>query len=198
MKPLFKNLIYFAIIGAAVFFFFRTKSKNQLHENGAAEFMTNIKAGVKNQAGFANFYSFDGYNMEELKAKEVIDVTSNKTMLLKDVLMKENLFINFWFKGCHGCEAEMPDVEQFYTKDKQQIQFAILSNDSPEAVRKYVAQNNFTLPFYVFKDGDFPSGINIFPTSHLIVKNKTAFEYAGMGYYVSPIFGNYVDSLLAK
>ena len=54
------------------------------------------------------------------------------------------------------------------------------------------------MPFYVFKDDTFPVGIKIFPTSHLIINNKTQFIYAGVGYFDNDGFNQYIDSVLVK
>ena len=87
---------------------------------------------------------------------------------------------------------------QFYEKYNNKIQFVIISNDEPETVQKYIKKNEFTMPFYVFKNDTFPVGIKIFPTSHLKINNKTQFIYAGVGYFDNDGFNQYIDSVLVK
>ncbi len=164
------------------------------------KFMANIKSGKK---------SFDAddwmsrnnvmpYNMNDLNKSIIIDVQSGKEYLAKDVLNSSNTFINFWFKGCGGCEVEMPEIQQFYEKYNDKIKFLILSNDSLETVRRYIKKEGFSLPFYVFKNGGFPGYVDIFPTNHLIINNKTAFLYGGIGYFDNQDFYAYVDSVLVR
>jgi len=168
--------------------------------NGEKLFLNNIKAGTKNQAlGFNDgMVKFEGYNFESFNDKRVINITNNKTNSLREVLNRPNVFINFWYKGCGGCELEMPEIQKFYEKYNNKIQFVIISNDEPENVQKYIKKNEFTMPFYVFKNDTFPVGIKIFPTSHLIINNKTQFIYAGVGYFDNDGFNQYIDSVLVK
>jgi thiol-disulfide isomerase/thioredoxin len=164
------------------------------------KFISNIKSG-KNSFDADNWMSRNNvmpYNMNDLNKSIIIDVKSGKEYLAKNLLNASNVFINFWFKGCHGCEIEMPEIQHFYEKYNDKIQFLILSNDSLEIVRKYIKKQDFTLPFYVFKNGGFAGHVNVFPTNHFITNNKTAFLYAGIGYFDNKNFYAYVDSVLAK
>ncbi len=137
------------------------------------------------------------YNYVEFLNKNAKNVETGKLSKLSDIAKNQNLFINFWFKGCGGCEKEMPDIETLYKSYKDKIQFIVVSNDSIEVVRKYVKKNNFTLPFYVLEDRLFPSNISVFPTTHLVIKNKTIFTYPNMGYYDSSEFYTFIDNALA-
>jgi thiol-disulfide isomerase/thioredoxin len=196
LKLIIKVLILLSFVVCYYYYFL----KQLAIKNGEKIFLNNIKSGNKNQIlDFQNGkVPFDHYNFEALKNKKVIDIVNNKTLLLSDLLNKPNLYINFWFKGCKGCELEMPEIQKFYDKYKKKIGFAIISNDKPETVKKFKKKNEFSLPFYVFKDDTFPFGINTFPTSHLIINNKTQFLYAGVGHFDNDDFNKYIDSLLVK
>ncbi len=164
------------------------------------KFITNIKSGKKSFDA-DNWMSPNNvmpYNMNDLNKSIVIDVQSGQEYLAKDLLNSSNVFINFWFKNCGGCEVEMPEIQHFHEKYNDKIQFLLLSNDSLETVRRYIKKEGFTLPFYVFKNGGFPGHVDVFPTNHLIINNKTSFLYGGIGYFDNKDFYAYVDSVLVK
>lgn len=52
--------------------------------------------------------------------------------------------INFWFIGCHPCEAEMPGLNKLVEKYKSQpVNFLALSINSPKDVKEYMVDNPF-------------------------------------------------------
>lgn len=135
------------------------------------------------------------YDYDKFLNREVVKVLTNEHFVLSNFIERKNIFINFWFKGCGGCEKEMPEIEALYKKYKDEIQFIIISNDSTEKVRQYIKKNRFSVPFYVFdKDYKFPYGITVFPTTHLLMDNKSVFIYASVGYYESKEFHNFLDN----
>ncbi len=174
-----------------------SKNARNIEKN---KFIANIKAGRKSfdADNWMSGSNVVPYNMNDLNKSIIIDVQSGKEYLAKNLLNSSNTFINFWFKGCGGCEVEMPEIQQFYEKYNSKIKFLILSNDSLETVRRYIKKEGFKLPFYVFKNHGFPGYVDILPTNHLIINNKTAFLYAGIGYFDNEDFYTYVDSVLAK
>jgi hypothetical protein len=92
----------------------------------------------------------------------------------------------------------MAMTQEFYDKYKGKINFILLSQEEPNLVRSFMKKHQFTMPFYVIKNDRFPVAIKVFPTSHLITNNKTAFLYAGIGYFDNKDFYRYVDSVLVK
>jgi thiol-disulfide isomerase/thioredoxin len=203
MKILKKSIIIIGILGAIIAsyrYWIVSKSK----ESATNLFLKNIKSGIKNEITdvpdslLSKFPKFDGYNFETFKNEQVTEISSGKTMFLKDVLNRPNLFINFWYKGCAGCEFEMPDIQKFHDNYRDKIGFVIISNDDIDTDKEYVQKHSFSMPFYVLKDNTFPTDIRIFPTSHLITNSTTKFVYAGMGQYDSQEFNHYVDSVLTK
>lgn len=172
----------------------------QSHGIEKDKFISNIKAGRQSYdaANWMSPLSVRENDRQRLIKDSVIDVSDGKTYAISTLLDTTNLFINYWFTSCKGCDTEMPEIEQFYEKYKNNVKFLILSNDSLSTVRNYLAKNHFTMPFYVFKSGRFPADLEVFPTSHLIINNKTAFYYAGIGYFDNKDFYTYVDGILAR
>lgn len=184
----------------ALYFISLKISVYQLHGIETDKFISNIKAGRQSYdaANWMSPLSVRENDRQRLIKDSVIDVSNGKTYAISTLLDTTNLFINYWFTSCNGCDTEMPEIEQFYEKYKNNVKFLILSNDSLSTVRNYLVKNHFTMPFYVFKNGHFPADLEVFPTSHLIINNKTAFYYAGIGYFDNKDFYNYIDSVLSK
>lgn len=155
-------------------------------------FIQEIKKGIE-----SNIQLKPEYDYNTLLTKTIIEVKSGKKMLFKDIDgNNKNIFINFWFKGCGGCEHEMPALNTFYEKYGSEIRFVILSNDKAEIVKKYIDKNKFTLPFYIFETRPSDVGIRIFPTNHLIINHRTKFVYSNVGYFDLPEFYDYINILL--
>lgn len=127
----------------------------------------------------------------------LVRVKDGQEFTLNEVLSKnENNFVNFWYTGCYGCVYEMPSLNDFHSKYKDKISFAFISNDSVEAVRKFMKKKDLDLPFYVFKDKTFPEFLYIFPTSYYSVRKKDIFLVENVGYFNSHSFYNFINDSL--
>jgi thiol-disulfide isomerase/thioredoxin len=64
------------------------------------------------------------------------------------------IFLNFWATWCFPCRMEMPSIQKLYDqlKANPHIVFAIVSQESPETVQKFLKQTNYTFPMYVSKE----------------------------------------------
>jgi thiol-disulfide isomerase/thioredoxin len=164
------------------------------------KFISNIKSGKKSfDAGnWMSSLSVRENDMERLRKDTVIEVSTGKIYAVSTLIDTANLFLNFWFKGCKACEIETPNIQQFYNKYSNKIRFLLLSNDSLSVARNYIKEKSLMMPFYVFKNQHFPADIEVFPANHLIINRKTAFYYAGIGYFDNKDFYQYVDSVLTR
>ena len=96
----------------------------------------NISENEKNQP-IANF--------------SVTEVSSGKQISTAD-LKGKMVFINFWASWCPPCRAEFPSIQKFYEKYKsnQQVVFLTVNlDDNPELGKRYLAKENFSIPFLV-------------------------------------------------
>lgn len=186
-------IICIAALGYA--YYFKQKIKKEL----AKDCLDNIKSGRKNQLSDSlGTQNFENYNFAALKTKEVFDMAHNKTYKLSELLNYPNLFVDFCFVGSGHFEIEMAMMQEFYDKYKGKINFILLSQEEPDLVQSFFKKHQFTVPFYVIKNDGFPVDIKVFPTNHLIINNKTAFLYAGIGYFDNRNFYRYVDSVLVR
>lgn len=82
--------------------------------------------------------------------------------------------LNFWATWCPPCRQEMPELEVFAKKHKDDILFSAINlQESPEKVREYLKQNNFTMPVLLDTDGKAGTAflIRAIPTTIILDKH---------------------------
>jgi thiol-disulfide isomerase/thioredoxin len=89
-----------------------------------------------------------------------------------DSLRSQTIVVNFWGMWCGPCVAEMPELQQFYDKYKNDKSVTILtiSNDKDLAeLRDWMAKRKLTIPT-LFDDGYVAkqAQISVFPTTWFI------------------------------
>lgn len=81
------------------------------------------------------------------------------------------VLLNFWASWCEPCRAEMPALQALQTRHADRlVVLAVNYKESPEAVRRFVQRQGWTLPVLTDPQGALAKrwGIRIFPTSVLI------------------------------
>ncbi|VDH02824.1 TlpA family protein disulfide reductase [Bergeyella zoohelcum] len=87
--------------------------------------------------------------------------TSNAN--LSDFKGKKPLFLNFWGTWCAPCREEWPSIQKLYDEKKGEMDFVLIAMmDKEEAVRKYLEENQFTVPVYL---AESPLDESILPKS---------------------------------
>lgn len=56
--------------------------------------------------------------------------------------------INYWATWCAPCIAEMPNLQELYTEFKDEVDFYFITNDDPQKVNTFMAENNYDMPSY--------------------------------------------------
>lgn len=92
---------------------------------------------------------------------------------LKNFKGKNVVFLNFWGTWCVPCREEWPTIQKLYDSKKGKVDFVLIAMmDKEEDVRKFMKENNYTVPVYIAE-----SPINgkilpkVFPTTFLLDKN---------------------------
>lgn len=92
---------------------------------------------------------------------------------LKNFKGKNVVFLNFWGTWCAPCREEWPTIQKLYDSKKGKVDFVLIAMmDKEEDVRKFMKENNYTVPVYIAE-----SPINgkilpkVFPTTFLLDKN---------------------------
>ncbi|MDH6250926.1 thiol-disulfide isomerase/thioredoxin [Chryseobacterium sp. H1D6B] len=83
------------------------------------------------------------------------------------------VFLNFWGTWCPPCRKEWPTIQKLYDSRKEKITFVLIAmKDEEAAVRKFLQENNYTVPVYIAQS---PISEKIlpkaFPTTFLLDKN---------------------------
>ena len=63
-------------------------------------------------------------------------------------LAGEVVLLNFWATWCPPCIAEMPALDALYREYGDRVTFVLVSNESPEVVRKFMERKNYVLPSF--------------------------------------------------
>lgn len=83
---------------------------------------------------------------------------------------KNLVFLNFWGTWCKPCREEWPSIQSLYEERKDDMDFVLIAMlDEEDAVRKFLQENNYTVPVYIAE-----SPINgkilpkVFPTTFVL------------------------------
>ncbi|UOE41485.1 TlpA family protein disulfide reductase [Chryseobacterium suipulveris] len=106
------------------------------------------------------------YNIQ-LKGMNVPDAN------LKDFKGKKLVLLNFWGTWCAPCREEWPTIQKLHDSKKDKVDFVLIAmQDKEEAVKKFLQENNYTVPVYM---AESPVTANVlpkaFPTTFLLDKN---------------------------
>lgn len=103
---------------------------------------------VKNVDGGTMTY-FNVYHLDKLIGAQL---PSFKAKTLEGKLISDEYFenkisvINFWFIGCHPCEAEIPGFNALRTKYKSQpVNFLAISRNSNENLKEFFTEHPFDM-----------------------------------------------------
>ncbi|MGH9884057.1 MAG: redoxin domain-containing protein, partial [bacterium] len=108
----------------------------------------------------------------------------NGKVVDSDSARGQYLVVNFWGMWCGPCVAEMPELQQFYEKyrNDKSVSIFTISNDKDLAeLREWMAKRKLTIPT-LFDDGYVSKGaqIHTFPTTWFIDKDgKVQFSAVG-------------------
>lgn len=91
---------------------------------------------------------------EKVKATEfVVFKEDGSKVKLSDVRGKKSIIINFWATWCEYCKKEMPDFEEAYVNEKDNIEFMMINftdnqQETLETAKTYIEENGFSFPVY--------------------------------------------------
>lgn len=114
------------------------------------------------------------------------------------------VFLNLWATWCGPCRAEMPGIQNLYTKiNNENIQFVMLSIDEDRQqpkVKKYISDNRFTFPVFM-PSGSLTNQLSVpsIPTTFIINKQGMVVQKkVGTTNFDTPKFKKYLEDLAAE
>ncbi|HZG60044.1 MAG TPA: thiol-disulfide oxidoreductase ResA [Anoxybacillus sp.] len=100
-----------------------------------------------------------------------------KTLEGKEIRLSElkgkKVILNFWATWCPPCQAEMPEMQNFYEKYNKDIEILavnLTSEDSRDKVDSFIKEYGLTFPVVLDEKGDILTlyKISPIPTSYMI------------------------------
>ncbi|MFC2064496.1 TlpA family protein disulfide reductase [Chloroflexota bacterium] len=127
------------------------------------------------------------------------DLSSNEVSL--DHFLDEIVLVNNWATWCPPCKAEMPTLEAYYQKHKDDgfLIIAIESGESMEVVKEFIADYGITFPVWIdrkgealnaFKNMDLPSSYVIDRTGIVRLTWTGEISLEMLEKYVTPLINN--------
>ncbi|MBO1581028.1 redoxin domain-containing protein [Bacillus sp. XF8] len=124
--------------------------------------------------------------MKEVIAKNGIEVGKNApdfelskldgTKVKLSDLKGKKVILNFWATWCGPCQQEMPDMEAFYKKHKDDVEILAVNYtisegaNGEEKVKKFVEEKGVTFPILLDKDINVTTTYKVItiPTSYFV------------------------------
>jgi peroxiredoxin len=127
---------------------------------------------------------------------------SGKEVRLSD-LRGNVVFLNFWGTWCLPCRAEMPDMEKVNNrfKDRNFKMMAVATDTDWEAVKKFYAEHNLTLPAYLDPGRQVSEKyyVSKYPETYLIDgRGVVVKHYINLQPWTSPNMIEYFEELIEK
>lgn len=110
------------------------------------------------------------------------------------------VFINTWATWCPPCLAEMPSIQELYSKYNKEVVFLIIAQDEPNRVNAYMQENRFNFPvFYQKSKSPEMLSSNKIPTTFILdKKGNILVDKTGAANWNSTTTIDLLDKLLLK
>lgn len=119
-----------------------------------------------------------GFDVGEIAPDFELETFTGEKVKLSDFKGKK-IFLNFWASWCKPCKQEMPDMQKFYEKYKDEVEIVAINLTGKENnetnAKQFVEENGFTYPILLdpkLTVGKTYSAVAI-PTTYFIGSDMT-------------------------
>ncbi len=114
-------------------------------------------------------------NLKKASDFEVFNRQGEKVKL-SDFLGKP-IIVNFWATWCEPCKIELPEFDEAYKKNKDEIEFLMVNltdgyQETEESVTEFVKQNNYEFPLYFDTEYSATNTYRIYSIPQTLFINK--------------------------
>ena len=110
------------------------------------------------------------------------------------------LFVNNWATWCGPCVREMPAIEQLVQHyDGQDVAFVVVSEESLDKVRNFVAEKGWELPVYVTKNRPAVFHTRAIPSTFILDDDRrVVYAHIGSAAWDDQSAADFIDRLLVS
>ena len=110
------------------------------------------------------------------------------------------LFVNNWATWCGPCIREMPAIEQLvHNYDGKDVAFVIVSEESLDKVRDFVAEKGWALPVYVTKSRPAVFHTRAIPSTFILDDDRrVVYSHIGSAAWDGQSATDFIDKLLVS
>lgn len=135
------------------------KTKTSLTSSENIVPQTNLKGDISNQAQLSDF------SLEKL---------GGGTITLSEFRDKKPVVVNFWASWCPNCQRDMPKLNGYYEKYKNDVEvIGVDIQESQSVVQDFVDSHKIMFPIALDKDGRVSEEFDIqYTNMHLLVNKE--------------------------
>ena len=94
-------------------------------------------------------------------------------------------FLSYWATWCPPCLAELPGIQELYSRYGDRIEFVLITSENPEVVNRFLDKKNYDLPVYlprmntpeVLSERSIPTNYIIDAKGKILVKEQGAVDW---------------------
>lgn len=115
-------------------------------------------------------------------------------------LRGKTVLLNFWFRSCSSCQAELPQLSELWSEvsgKRQDVEFlAVNFKDEPEVIQAWWKDRGFKMRAAQQHEGDVSGafGVQAYPTNYVIGPDGKV-VWRGVGYEPAMIRGALASTL---